>query len=56
MHIITPTQIEAVAGEGELVPPPTTRSVRSAENLVVTIDRPELWPVSKALENEVSRK
>lgn len=56
MHIITPAQIESVAWEGELTSPPTTRTVRSAARPVVTIGRPEIWPVAEALENEVGRK
>ena len=56
MHIITPARIEAVAWEGELIPPPTAKAVRPADRPVVTIGRPEIWPVADALENEVGRK
>lgn len=56
MHIITPAKIEAIAWEGELVPPPTTKLAPSAERPVVTIGRPEIWPVAEALENEVGHK
>ena len=56
MHIITPVQIESVAWEGELVPPPTSKAVGSAERPVVTIGRPEIWPAAEALESEVGRK
>jgi hypothetical protein len=55
MQIITPTQIESVAWEGELVPPATTKAVGPADRPVVTIGRPEIWPVAEALENEVGR-
>jgi len=56
MHIITPAQIESVAWEGELIPPPTAKFVDSAERPVVTIGRHEIWPAAEALENEVGRK
>ena len=55
MHIITPTQIAVVAWEGELTPPPTTKAVHPTERPVVTIGRPEIWPVAAALEHKGGR-
>ena len=56
MHIITPTEIEAVAWEGELVAPAISYRGLTPRSLVATVGRPEIFPVDKALENEVGRK
>jgi len=56
MHIITPTEIESVAWEGELIAPATiTRTIHPSERPTVTIGRHELWTVED-LENLVNQK
>ncbi len=52
MLIETPTDIQTVAWEGELVAPETMKSA-SAARPVVTLGRPEIWPVAEALEPQV---
>lgn len=54
MLIETPTDIQAVAWEGELVAPETMRSA-GAVRPVVTLGRPEIWPVAEALEPQVGQ-
>ena len=58
MHIVTPTEIESVAWEGELAAPETSRSFRLdlSKPPVVTIGNPEVWPAAQALENEVGQR
>ncbi|WP_420629082.1 hypothetical protein [Candidatus Leptofilum sp.] len=54
MLIKTPNHIESIAWEGELVPPETAMSAKdAAERPVVTLGKPELWPVADALGIEV---
>jgi hypothetical protein len=55
MHILTPTEITAVAWEGELVPPPVLKG-GPARRPVATLGQPEIWPAADALENEVGHK
>ena len=56
MEIITPTDIQSVAWEGELVAPQTVYAIGAAKRPVVTIGHPEIWPAAEALENEVGQK
>jgi len=56
MRIVTPTEIESVAWEGELILPPTMMSAGHPERPVVTLGRPAIWPAGEALENEVGQK
>jgi len=54
MLIETPTDIQAVAWEGELIAPETMK-LASAVRPVVTLGRPEIWPVAEALEPQVGK-
>ena len=56
MHIVTPSEINSVAWEGELITSTTTRTFSLAQPPIVTIGQPEIWSVSDALENEVGQK
>ena len=56
MKIVTPTEIESVAWEGNLVAPAVSFAAKSATRLTATIGRPEIWPAADALENEVGQK
>ena len=56
MHIVTPTEIKSVAWEGELVAPATAKGIRASNRPVVTIGRPEIWPVAEALEAHLGQK
>ena len=58
MHIVTPTEIESVAWEGELAVPETSHSFGPdlPKPPVVTIGHPEVWPAAEALENQVGQR
>lgn len=56
MLIITSSEIEAVAWEGELLLPNVTMSGVRGPKPIVTIGQPEVWPVDKALESETGKK
>jgi hypothetical protein len=56
MQIVTPTEIESVAWEGNLAAPTVSLGAKSATRIAATIGRPEIWPVADALENEVRQK
>ncbi len=57
MRITTPTEIQAVAWEGELFAPTVSyNSPGKSARPVVTIGQPEVWDVEKALENETGKK
>jgi hypothetical protein len=56
MIIITPSEIEAVAWEGELVSPETAKEIAPGARPIVTIGRHTIWPAAQALESETGRK
>jgi hypothetical protein len=58
MYIKTPSEIAAVAWEGELIPPENTYTygLKSPQRPVVSIGQLEIWPAAEALENEVGKK
>ncbi len=58
MQITTPSNIQAIAWEGALSAPETTRVFKStsAKPPVVTIGQPEVWRAADALENQVGQK
>lgn len=56
MHFVTPSAIEHVAWQGELVAPAVTLSGKGPRSIVVTIGQPEVWPAAEALETVVGQK
>ena len=58
MHIVTQIEIKAIAWEGALSAPETTRAFKSpaAKPPVVTIGQMEVWRAADALENQVGQK
>ncbi len=54
MYIQTPSTIETVAWEGELVAPATSYGIRGgrAGRPVATVGRPEVWPVPQVLQSK----
>lgn len=55
MRISTPAEIKEIAWEGPLEPSPTTKAPAGSPRPVVTIGRPEIWPVAEALKNELGQ-
>ena len=56
MLIATPTDIKAIAWEGELVAPDIAKGSGDSKRPSVTIGRPEIWTVADALESETGKK
>lgn len=58
MQITAPSEIKAIAWEGALSVPETTRAFKSPTSRapVVTIGQPEIWRAADALENQVEQK
>ncbi len=56
MKIVTPTEIESVAWEGDLAAPTVSFGPKSPTRLTATIGKPAIWAVADALENEVGQK
>lgn len=56
MHLTTPTEIQSIAWEGELLPSGVVKAAWGGQKPVVTIGRVEVWPVDQALEGETGKK
>ena len=56
MRFVTPSEIESVAWEGELVAPAVAMRPKGARAVVAALGHPEIWPAARALEAEVGRK
>lgn len=56
MHFTTPTKIQSIAWEGELLPSGVVKAALGRQKPVVTIGRAEVWPVEQALEGETGKK
>ena len=55
MHIITPTEIESIAWQGELVPPPGMMSGDHPGRPIAAIGKPKIWAAAEALQNVVGQ-
>lgn len=56
MRFVTPTEIESVAWEGELVAPAVAMHPKGGRAVVAALGHPEIWPAARALEAEVGQK
>jgi len=56
MRFTTPTEIESVAWEGELLQPSVSFDTKGSVSIVAALGRPEVWPAADALEGVVGKK